>query len=126
MFVHDRSDRYGRRWLDRSLILHLALRSDWAAALAKGSYDWSTRGAKVADVGYTHCSFEHQWRGVRERFYADLADDELVLLVIDESRLKSKVVVERLDGAPDEFPHIYGTIDIDAVVSERSISSSAE
>lgn len=108
------------------MILHLALRSDWAAALAKGSYDWSTRGAKVADVGYTHCSFEHQWGGVRERFYADLADDELVLLVIDESRLKSKVVVERLDGAPDEFPHIYGTIDIDAVVSERSISSSAE
>jgi glutathione S-transferase len=112
--------------LDRTLILHLALRSDWDEARTCGVYDWSTRGAKVADVGYTHCSFEHQWRGVRDRFYADLADDELVLLVIDESRLQSPVVVERLDGAPDEFPHIYGTIDIDAVVGERSISSPAE
>ena len=108
------------------MILHLAVRADWEAAKREGVYPWSTRGITVQQEGYTHCSFEHQWRGVRERFYADLADDELVLLVIDESRLQSPVVVERLDGAPDDFPHIYGTIDIDAVVRERSISSSAE
>lgn len=68
-----------------------------------------------------HCSHDHQWRGVRDRFYADLADDELVLLEIDETRLASPVVVERLDGAPDDFPHIYGEIDVVAVVGERSI-----
>jgi uncharacterized protein (DUF952 family) len=31
------------------------------------------------------------------------------------------VIVERLGDAPDEFPHIYGTIDIDAVVAERDL-----
>ncbi|MEY3034993.1 MAG: hypothetical protein RLZ86_1615, partial [Actinomycetota bacterium] len=28
-----------------------------------------------------------------------------------------------LDGAPDEFPHIYGPLDVSAVVSTRSVTS---
>lgn len=103
------------------MILHLALLGDWNEARRTGAYPWSTRGLTLAQVGYVHCSHEHQWRGVRERFYADLSDDELVLLEIDESLLTSPVVVERLDGAPDEFPHIYGPLEIDAVVGERSL-----
>ena len=104
------------------MILHLAVRSEWEAARDAGSYPWSTRGLTLDEVGYVHCSHEHQWRGVRDRFYADLADDELVLLVVDESRLSSPVVVERLDGAPDAFPHIYGPLDIAAVVETRAVS----
>ena len=84
-------------------------------------YPWSTRGITVEQEGYTHCSFEHQWRGVRDRFYADLTNDQLVLLEIDESRVTHEIVVERIGNAPDEFPHIYGTIDIDSVVGERSV-----
>ena len=75
----------------------------------------------VAHEGYTHCSFESQWRGVRDRFYADLSDDQLVLLEIDESLLSSKVVVERLGAAPEAFPHIYGCVEISAVIGERNI-----
>lgn len=104
------------------MILHLAVRADWEAGKREGSYPWSTRGVTVEQEGYTHCSFEHQWRGVRERFYGDLSDDQLVLLEIDESRLTSAVVVERLGDAPDEFPHIYGPIDIEAVTAERTLS----
>lgn len=103
------------------MILHLAVRTDWETAKRNGVYPWSTRGVTVEHEGYTHCSFEHQWRGVRERFYGDLSDDQLVLLEIDESRLTSVVVVERLGDAPDEFPHVYGTIDIDAVTAERNL-----
>ncbi|NCZ69639.1 MAG: DUF952 domain-containing protein [Actinobacteria bacterium] len=103
------------------MILHLAVRADWEAAKREGVYPWSTRGITVQREGYTHCSFEHQWRGVRERFYADLSDDQLVLLEIDETRLASPVIVERLGGAPDEFPHIYGLIELNAVIGERSL-----
>ena len=104
------------------MILHLALRRDWDAARTTGSYPWSTRGLTLDEVGYVHCSFEHQWRGVRDRFYADLRDDELILLVVDEERLSSPVVVERLDGAPDEFPHVYGPLEIGAVIDTRPVS----
>ncbi|MEY3617988.1 MAG: hypothetical protein RL726_686 [Actinomycetota bacterium] len=103
------------------MILHLAVRTDWEDAKRNGAYPWSTRGITVEREGYTHCSFEHQWRGVRERFYGDLNDEQLVLLEIDETRLTSPVIVERLGDAPDEFPHIYGVIDLDAVVAERNL-----
>ncbi len=103
------------------MILHLAVRSDWETAKLTGEYLWSTRGVTVAHEGFTHCSFESQWRGVRDRFYADLSDDELVLLEIDESLLSSKVVVERLGAAPEAFPHIYGCVEISAVICERNI-----
>jgi len=107
--------------MDCTVILHLAVRSDWETAKLAGEYIWSTRGVTVAHEGYTHCSFESQWRGVRHRFYADLSDDELVLLEIDESQLSSKVVVERLGAAPEAFPHIYGLVEILAVIGERDL-----
>lgn len=108
--------------MDRTMILHLALRNDWETAKVVGLYPWSTRGITVADEGYVHCSFESQWPGVRSRFYGDLTDDELVLLEIDESKLTGHVVVEQLGAAPEAFPHIYGGIDISAVVNERALS----
>ena len=107
--------------MDCTVILHLAVRSDWETAKLAGGYIWSTRGVTVAHEGYTHCSFESQWRGVRDRFYADLSDDQLVLLEIDESLLSSKVVVERLGAAPEAFPHIYGCVEMSAVICERNI-----
>ena len=107
--------------MDCTVILHLAVRSDWEAAKLTGEYIWSTRGVTVAHEGYTHCSFESQWRVVRDRFYADLSDDQLVLLEIDESLLSSKVVVERLGAAPEAFPHIYGCVENSAVICERNI-----
>jgi uncharacterized protein (DUF952 family) len=107
--------------MDRTMILHVAVRSDWEAAKLTGEYIWSTRGVTVAHEGYTHCSFESQWRAVRDRFYADLSDDELVLLEINESLLRSKVVVERLYSAPEAFPNIYGCVEISAVIGERDL-----
>jgi len=104
------------------MILHLAILTDWEAAKSSGNYPWSTRGITVADEGYTHCSFESQWKGVRDRFYADLADNELVLLEIDEASLTSEVIVEQLGAAPEAFPHVYGCIDIAAVINERALS----
>ena len=104
------------------MILHLAIRADWEQAKSSGHYPWSTRGITVADEGYAHCSFESQWKGVRDRFYSDLTDQELVLLEIDEAKLSSEVVLEQLGAAPQAFPHIYGCIDIAAVTTERSLS----
>lgn len=104
------------------MILHLAIRTDWEEAKRIGSYVWSTRGILVVDEGYTHCSYESQWKGVRNRFYSDLVDSDLVLLEIDEALLTSEVIVEQLGAAPEAFPHIYGCIDIAAVVTERPIA----
>lgn len=106
------------------MIFHLALRHDWEAALVRLQYPWSTRNVKVADSGFVHCSFDHQWLDVRHRFYDDVADEDLVLLAIDEGKVTHPLVVEQLSGTPEAFPHIYGELEIDAVVEVRPVLSS--
>lgn len=99
------------------MLYHLVERSTWDAALAAGEYPWSTRGVTLEQEGFVHCSTAAQVPGTSERFYADVAD--LLLLTIDESLLTSPVVVEQINGAPEPFPHIYGPLDIAAVVDVR-------
>jgi len=40
----------------------------------------------------------------------------LVLLVIDPARLTANVVYEDLYNAGQDFPHIYGPLNLDAVI----------
>lgn len=97
-------------------IFHLALVADWAVAQEIGSYRISTLGRTLEQEGFIHASREDQWRAVRTRFYADVPE-ELVLLEIDPTILTSPVVVETVPGTDEEFPHIYGPINLDAVVA---------
>ncbi len=97
-------------------IFHLALVADWVAAQEAGSYRISTLGRSLEQEGFIHASRADQWRGVRARFYADVPE-QLVLLEIDPALLTAPVVVEQVPGSDDEFPHIYGPINLDAVVA---------
>lgn len=97
-------------------IYHAALPDDWDAARASGRYTTSTRGVTLDDEGFIHCSYRHQVQGVVDRFYADAP--ELVLLRIDPDLLAADVVAEPpADGIDELFPHVYGPVDVAAVVS---------
>ncbi|GAA2160780.1 uncharacterized protein (DUF952 family) [Humibacillus xanthopallidus] len=99
------------------MIYHLAQQSGWEQAQRDGAYTQSTIGRSLDDEGFVHASSAQQWPVVRSRFYAAIAEP-LVLLHIDESRLSSPVVVEVGDPATgEEFPHVYGPIDLAAVVA---------
>lgn len=95
-------------------IYHVALRSDWEEARAAGAYAVSTRGRTLAEEGFVHASRADQWQGVRARFYADVTEP-LVLLVIDPDRLTSPVVDEPDPATGETFPHVLGPIDLAAV-----------
>jgi uncharacterized protein (DUF952 family) len=97
-------------------IFHLALASDWAAAKQSGDYRISTLGRSLEQEGFIHASREDQWRETRRRFYADVPE-ELVLLEIDPALLTSELRVEEVPEAGDSFPHIYGPLNLDAVVA---------
>ncbi len=116
------------------VIFHLALVTDWDAARAAGEYAVSTRGATLDDVGFVHCSTAAQWRGVRERFYADLPAADLVLLSIDPTGLDVRYEPPAPAGAgsaasgPSDvveelFPHVYGPIPVSAVVGVEALSA---
>ena len=98
------------------MIYHLAEQADWQQALEDGSYTRSTRGRSLADEGFIHASSAEQWPLVRSRAYADVTDP-IVLLHIDEGRLSASVVHEVGDPETGEtFPHVYGPIEVTAVV----------
>jgi uncharacterized protein (DUF952 family) len=96
-------------------IFHVATVADWESARRSGSYTTSTLGASLADEGFIHASRADQWEGVLARFYGGVTQP-LVLLEVDTDLLASPVVEERAGDGAETFPHVYGPIDVAAVV----------
>ena len=96
-------------------LFHLADRREWLAAAAAGEYRMSTRGVTLAEQGFIHSSLRHQLRGVADQYYADA--DDLVLLVIDGSRVDAPIRYEAPADGSEEYPHIYGPLPAEAVTA---------
>ncbi|WP_203338011.1 DUF952 domain-containing protein [Nocardioides limicola] len=104
-------------------IFHLCTAAEWAQARSDGQYVGSTRGASLAEVGFIHASRGDQWQRIRDALYSDV-DEPLVLLVIDPERLTAPVIDEIGDPTTGEtFPHIYGAVNVDAVVQVIDLGS---
>ena len=95
---------------------------DWARAQAdEAGYCVSTIGRSLDDVGFIHCSFAHQVRGVADAFYRGRSD--VVLLTIDRGRVHAEIREEAPPGGTDRFPHIYGPLNLDAVAAVEPIAA---
>jgi uncharacterized protein (DUF952 family) len=93
------------------LILHATSRTAWSAAQKSGKYTADS----LAGQGFIHCSKPSQVLRVANLFYA--GQHGLVLLVIDPARLASELRWEPgADQPADLFPHVYGPINMEAVV----------
>ena len=96
------------------MIFHVIEPLRWQRSLDEGTHTGSTRDAELADVGFIHCSTAAQWPGVVERFYAGAP--ELYLLHVDEAVLTSPLEWEPVGDTGELFPHVFGPIDVAAVV----------
>ncbi|MGD9996202.1 MAG: DUF952 domain-containing protein [Ilumatobacteraceae bacterium] len=101
------------------MIFHIADRDRWLAAQSDGRYTASTIGRELDEEGFIHLSTYEQVPGVLERYYQGVAN--LVLLHIDESLLDAPLRFERVGDATEEFPHLYGPLNTDAVVETEDI-----
>lgn len=100
-----------------SELWHLAEGPEWADAVRTGSYERSTRGLSLAEVGFVHCSYPEQLAGVAAAFYADASD--VVLLRIDPAKVPVDI---RVEGG---FPHVYGPIPVTAVTAADPVTRDA-
>jgi uncharacterized protein (DUF952 family) len=92
------------------MIYHVVKNTDWQKAVTQGFY----AAPSLATEGFIHTSKKEQVDGVIERYYADQTD--LLLLHIDESKLTAPLIYELAPSVNEEFPHVYGRINLDAVV----------
>ncbi|WP_330459762.1 DUF952 domain-containing protein [Streptomyces sp. NBC_00820] len=98
-------------------ILHITERSLWETARERGTYEVSTRGRTLQEVGFIHFSTREQLPRVAAFLYGDHeGPDELVVLVVDPARLEVPVRYEAMPPKGEEFPHVYGPVPVDAVV----------
>ena len=92
------------------IIYHITSLAEWESAQKKGSYE----AASLKEEGFIHCSLEEQVIGVIERYFANQTG--LVKLSIDPAKLKSQLIYEWSPSLAQTFPHIYGPINLDAVI----------
>lgn len=95
-------------------ILHLTTRQDWREAQERGEY----RAASLDSEGFIHCSTDRQLLPVANAFYRETQDP--VVLWIDTAKLAAplrwEAPVPEDDFSTETFPHVYGPLNLDAVV----------
>jgi len=92
---------------------HIAWMDDWMLAERQGWYD----APSLAAEGFIHCSFRNQVVDTAGRYYA--GSKCLVLLEIDPVKIQSHWVAEKSTGDA-LYPHVYGRINLDAVIRVAS------
>jgi uncharacterized protein (DUF952 family) len=97
------------------MILHILRRAEWEEAVRRGSY----RPSSIDAEGFIHCSTLSQAVETARTFFRGAPD--LLLLRIDESKVAAEVRFQAPavpgDARPGTlFPHVYGPLNLDAVV----------
>jgi uncharacterized protein (DUF952 family)/(2Fe-2S) ferredoxin len=100
-------------------ILHITQRHEWETAKNLGTY----RSNTLDSEGFTHCSTLAQVIGSANRFFKDQTD--LVILKIDVDRVTPEIRYEGTDSN-NLFPHIYGELNIDAVIGSIDLESNPD
>ena len=99
--------------LPRVQILHIATTADWAEAVAAGVYRVSTLGVTIDQEGFIHAATPEQVRPTASRFYGDVTDP-LVVLVMRTEALEAGGVPVRFEdaGTGELFPHLYAELPV--------------
>ncbi len=94
-----------------TVIVHITTRSAWERAFPMGRFE----PASLAEDGFIHLSDVEQVAAVANAAFAGQCD--LVLLCVAVDRLAAPLRYESGDPGGELFPHLYGPLDVDAVVA---------
>jgi uncharacterized protein (DUF952 family) len=97
------------------MIYHVTTKENWDEALSAGFYE----APSLHTEGFIHNSKASQVQAVLERYY--VGQTNLVLLHIEETKLTAELKYELAPSINEEFPHIFGVINLDAIVKTESL-----
>ena len=97
------------------ILFHILPAEDWAEAQAAGVY----APASMETDGFIHCSTAAQVQGTLDNFFG--GQKGLLLLCIAAPKVTAEIRFEDLYEAGQDFPHIYGSLNMDAVVEVLDI-----
>jgi uncharacterized protein (DUF952 family) len=99
-------------------IYHIVTPEVWDRFKDENFYEASS----LQTEGFIHCSYAEQLETVLNRYYKGAA--KVLLLGIETEKLTSKLIEEPSTGG-EIYPHIYGTINKEAIanIEERNLSN---
>ena len=97
------------------MIYHVVTKKAWSEALAQGWY----AADSLYTEGFIHNSKKEQVAGVLQRYYKGQTD--ILLLHIEEAKLTAPLKYEMAPSVNEAFPHIFGKLNLDAVVEVENI-----
>ena len=93
-----------------AIVFHITTRAAWEEARERGRY----ADPSLEREGFIHCSDLDQVAGSADAHFAGVPD--LVLLCIAVDRLEAPLRYEHSADGRGDFPHLYGSLNADAVV----------
>jgi len=98
-----------------NIIYHITTHKEWNEAMKTGQLV----AASLALEGFIHCSTKEQVDGVLNRYFKGKTD--LVKLTIDADNLTNRLQYDLAPSIGQEFPHVYGSINLSAVMIVEEI-----
>ena len=89
------------------------------AAMACGTY----QPESLVSEGFIHASPAHQLTRVANKYYGQHA--ELRVLTVDPTQLTAELKWETISTG-DQYPHIYGPLNMDAVTAASTVARQAD
>ncbi len=105
------------------MIFHITTAAAWTDAQLLDEYSVFS----LISEGFIHLSTAEQTLGSAARYYDDVTG--LVLLQVDETRCAAELRWEPPAHDPtseSRFPHLYGPLNLDAVLDARPLAKDAE
>lgn len=96
------------------MLYHLISAEDWSRV-----NDSSYAPKSLESEGFIHLSTQDQYQQTYQRYYQG---QEMLVLEIDEDKLSHEVKYET--NPHGKFPHLYGPLNLDAVISVTKIKPS--
>lgn len=95
------------------MITKVITKRNWEIAKAAGEINEKS----LIEEGFIHCSSLEQALKVAEKHF--IHEEDVLLLTIDSSLVKAEIKYE-LASNGQEYPHVYGVINVEAIVEVSS------
>jgi uncharacterized protein (DUF952 family) len=99
-----------------AIIYHLVTAAHWQSQYNHESYFSPT----FEQEKFIHTSYSKQLNATANRYYSH--ENELIILHIETDKLQSELKVEFSNSVAQNFPHVYGGINLTAIIRVEYIS----
>lgn len=101
----------------KGMVYHILASAEWKRARSNSTYTPPAFGQE----GFIHLCDEDQIAGVIERYFPEPGN--LMALCINPQQLNAELRYENLLGGEEQFPHLYGPLNLDAVLEVLPIQN---